>query len=129
MLTGNGIISRPSSRTVQETLDRLEDVLRSKDITIFARVDHAGEAAKVKLTLPPTQVLIFGSPRAGTSIMVAAPTAAIDLPLKALAWQDADGKVWLSYNDPAYFAGRFGLTDAQAAPIARVGQLVEQALK
>jgi uncharacterized protein (DUF302 family) len=129
MSTGNGIISRPSSRTVQETLDQLEDVLRSKGITIFARVDHAGEAAKVKLILPPTQVLIFGSPKAGTPIMVAAPTAAIDLPLKALAWQGTDGKVWLSYNDPVYFARRFGLTDAEVAPIAGVGALVEQALK
>ena len=129
MQTDNGIISRPSSRPVPETLDRLEAVLRIKAITIFARVDHAGEAQKVGLALPPTQVLIFGNPNAGTAIMQAAPAAAIDLPLKALAWQDADGKVWLSYNDPAFFARRFGLADAQVAPVAAVGALVEQALK
>jgi uncharacterized protein (DUF302 family)/uncharacterized membrane protein YidH (DUF202 family) len=129
MLTGSGIISRPSSHPVPETLDRLEAVLRNKAISVFARVDHSGEAAKVGLTLPPTQVLIFGNPKAGTPVMLAAPTAAIDLPLKALAWQDADGKVWLSYTDPAFLARRFGLTDAQVAPIAGVGALIDQALQ
>src|SRR5215472_14463797 len=126
---GDGIVRKPSARTVPETLDRLEAILNAKDIHVFARVDHAGEAARVGLTMPPTQVLIFGNPRAGTPVMLAAPTSAIDLPLKALAWQDATGKVWLGYTDPAYFARRYGLTEAQVAPISGIGQLIDAALK
>ena len=126
---GEGIIRKPSTRTVPETLDRLEAVLKAKGIAVFARIDHAGEAAKAGLTMPPTQVLVFGNPRAGTPVMLAAPTAAIDLPLKALAWQDATGKVWLGYTDPAYFARRYGLTEAQVAPISGIGQLIDAALK
>jgi uncharacterized protein (DUF302 family) len=129
MTAGEGIISKASTRPVPETLERLEAVLRGKGITVFARIDHSGEAAKVGLTMPPTQLLIFGSPKAGTPVMLAAPTAAIDLPLKALAWQDAEGQVWLSYTDPAYLARRFGLSPAQVAPIAGVGTLIELALK
>jgi len=126
---GEGIIRAPSTRTVPETLDRLEAVLKTQGITVFARVDHSGEAAKVGLTMPPTQVLIFGNPKAGTPVMLAAPTSAIDLPLKALAWQDAAGRVWLGYTDPAYFARRFGLTEAQVAPLAGIGQLIDAAAK
>ena len=126
---GEGIIRAPSTRTVPETLDRLEAVLKTQGITVFARVDHSGEAAKVSLTMPPTQVLIFGNPKAGTPVMLAAPTSAIDLPLKALAWQDAAGRVWLGYTDPAYFARRFGLTEAQVAPLAGIGQLIDAAAK
>jgi uncharacterized protein (DUF302 family) len=129
MLNGDGITSRPSSRSVLETLDRLEAVLRAKAITIFCRIDHSDEAKKVGLTLRPTQVLIFGNPKGGTGVMQAAPTSAIDLPLKALAWQDDNGQVWLSYNDPAYLAHRFGLTDAQIAPLAGIGGLIEESLK
>jgi uncharacterized protein (DUF302 family) len=126
---GEGIIRKPSTRTVPETLDRLEAVLKTQGISVFARVDHSGEAAKVGLTMPPTQVLIFGNPKAGTPVMLAAPTSAIDLPLKALAWQDAAGKVWLGYTDPAYFARRHGLTEAQVAPLAGIGQLIDAAVK
>lgn len=129
MDVGEGIIRKSSARPVPETLDRLEAVLRVKGVEIFARIDHAGEAAKLGLTMPPTQVLIFGNPRAGTPVMLAAPTSAIDLPLKALAWQDASGKVWLGYTDPAYFARRYGLTEAQVAPLAVVCQLVDASLK
>jgi uncharacterized protein (DUF302 family) len=126
---GEGIIRKPSTRTVPETLDRLEAVLKAKGIGVFARVDHSGEAAKVGLTMPPTQVLIFGNPKAGTPVMLAAPTSAIDLPLKALAWQDTAGKVWLGYTDPAYFARRYRLTEAQVAPLAGIGQLIDAAVK
>jgi len=126
---GEGIVRKPSTHTVPETLDRLEAVLKTKGIQVFARVDHSGEAAKVGVKMPPTQLLIFGNPRAGTAIMLAAPTSAIDLPLKVLAWQDAAGKVWLGYSDPAYFARRYGLSEAQVVPVIAVAQLVEAALK
>jgi uncharacterized protein (DUF302 family) len=128
MKTGDGIISKASKYSVPETLDRLEAVLRSKGVKIFARVDHSGEAEKAGMKMPPTQVLIFGNPKAGTPVMLAAPTAAIDLPLKALAWQDGEGKVWLSYNDPAYLKQRFGLADEQIKTIAGTGSLIEQSL-
>jgi len=129
MEIGEGIIRRPSARSVPDTLDRLESILRGKGVQVFARIDHSGEAAKVGLKMPPTQVLIFGNPKAGTPVMLAAPTSAIDLPLKALAWQDAAGKVWLGYTDPAYFARRYGLTEAQVAPLGVIGQLVEAAVR
>jgi uncharacterized protein (DUF302 family) len=126
---GEGIIRKPSPRSVPETLDRLEAVLKSKGVQVFARIDHSGEAAKVGLSMPPTQVLIFGNPRAGTPVMLAAPTSAIDLPLKALAWLDAAGKVWLGYTDPKYFARRYGLDEKQVAPLAVVADLVDAAVK
>ena len=102
MNTGEGIISKPSKYSVPETLHRLETILTAKGIKVFALVDHSGEAEKAGLKMPPTQLLIFGNPKGGTPVMLAAPTAAIDLPWKALAWQDANGQVWLSYNDAAY---------------------------
>jgi uncharacterized protein (DUF302 family) len=126
---GEGIIRKASPRSVPETLDRLEAILKTKGVQVFARIDHSGEAAKVGLTMPPTQVLIFGNPRAGTAVMLAAPTSAIDLPLKALAWRDAAGKVWLGYTDPKYFARRYGLDEKQVAPLAVVGDLVDAAVK
>jgi uncharacterized protein (DUF302 family) len=129
MKTGEGIISLPSSHSVPATLDRVEAALRAKGIKIFARIDHSGEAEKVGLKMRPTQLLIFGSPKAGTPVMVAAPTAAIDLPLKALAWQDGDGKVWLSYNDPQYLRRRFGLTEDVVKGLTGAGSLLEEALK
>jgi uncharacterized protein (DUF302 family) len=128
MKTGEGIISKASKHSVPETLDRVDALLQSRGIKIFVRVDHSGEAEKVGLKMPPTQLLIFGNPKGGTPVMLAAPTAAIDLPLKALAWQDADGKVWLSYNDPEYIKKRFGLTDDQIKTIVGIGPLIEQAL-
>jgi uncharacterized protein (DUF302 family)/uncharacterized membrane protein YidH (DUF202 family) len=127
MKSGDGIVSKPSKYKVPETLDRLETILRGKGITVFARVDHSGEAEKAGMKMPPTQLLIFGNPKGGTPAMLAAPTSAIDLPLKALAWQDADGEVWLSYNDVEYFKHRFGLTDDAVKGIAAAGALIEQA--
>jgi len=128
VMTGEGIISKASKYSVAETLDRVESVLRTKGMTVFARVDHSGEAEKVGLNMRPTQLLIFGNPKGGTPVMVAAPLAAIDLPLKALAWQDDDGKVWLSYNDPEYLKKRFGLTDEQIKTISGIGGLIELGL-
>ncbi|HET9155051.1 MAG TPA: DUF302 domain-containing protein [Myxococcaceae bacterium] len=126
---GEGIIRKPSPRSVPETLDRLEAALKAKGVQVFARIDHSGEAARVGLSMPPTQVLIFGNPRAGTPVMLAAPTSAIDLPLKVLAWQDVAGKVWLGYTDPRYFARRYGLDEKQVTPLAVVADLVDAAVK
>jgi uncharacterized protein (DUF302 family) len=106
----------------------LKSVLGAKGITAFALIDHSGEAAKVGMKMHPTQLLIFGNPRAGTPVMQASPTAAIDLPMKALAWEDTDGQVWLSYNDPAYLKHRFGLSEEDVKGIAGIGGLIEQAL-
>src|ERR1700689_4211097 len=128
MKTGEGIISKTSKYSVPETLDRVDALLQSKGIKIFVRVDHSGEAEKAGLKMPPTQLLIFGNPKGGTPVMLAAPTSAIDLPLKALAWEDASGKVWLSYNDPTYNQRHFNLTDDVKKPLAGIGALIEQAL-
>jgi uncharacterized protein (DUF302 family) len=128
MNTGDGIVSKPSKYSVPETLHRLETILTAKGIKVFALVDHSGEAEKAGLKMPPTQLLIFGNPKGGTPVMLANPTAAIDLPWKALAWQDADGQVWLSYNDAAYIRHRFGLSDDVVKPLAGLAAVMEQAL-
>ena len=106
---GNGLIAQPSRYSVPETMDRLVNVLQSKGFIIFARIDHAAAAEKAGLSMRPSQLLIFGNPKGGTPLMVAAPTAAIDLPLKALAWEDANGKVWLGYNSPAWIKERHAI--------------------
>jgi uncharacterized protein (DUF302 family) len=124
----NGIISQPSPYSVPETIDRLAAVLQTKSITIFARIDQQTEAEKVGLSLRPTQLLLFGNPNAGTPLMVAEPTIALDLPLKTLAWEAADGKVWLSYNDPSYLQQRFSLSDELVKNIAVIAPLIQQAL-
>ncbi len=106
---GNGIIDVPTLNSIDETVDKLKAILKEKGVTLFALVDHSGEAAKVGLIMRPTKLLIFGSPRAGTPLMVAAPGIAIDLPLKILVWEDDHEKVWLSYNSPEYLAARHNL--------------------
>jgi uncharacterized protein (DUF302 family) len=125
----SGIIDIPSPYSVPETIARLQAILKEKGVTVFALVDHSGEAAKAGLEMRPTQLLIFGNPKGGTPVMVAAPSTAIDLPLKALAWQDAQGKVWLSYNDPEYLQQRHGipanLLQNLAAPAALLRKAVE----
>lgn len=128
MPSTNGLITHASPYTVPETLDRLEAILRAKNITVFARIDHSGEAIKVGLTMPPTQLLIFGNPKSGTPIMLAAPLSAIDLPLKALAWQDADGKVWLTINDPRSLQTQYQFSDELLKPIASLEALIQQAI-
>ena len=97
----HGLVTLPSKHSVQETLSRLETLLQEKGLQIFARIDHSGEAEKVGLKMNKTRLLVFGSPKAGTPLMQAAPTLAIDLPLKVLVWEDSSGKTWLTYNDPA----------------------------
>jgi uncharacterized protein (DUF302 family) len=125
----NGMVHLKSAYTVPETVKRVESVLRTKNLTVFALVDHSGEAEKAGLKMRPTQLIIFGSPKAGTPLMVASPTLAIDWPLKALAWQDADGNVWLSYNTPEYLKQRHAIPDDLLKNIAGVGALLESALK
>ncbi|MBV8887429.1 MAG: DUF302 domain-containing protein [Chroococcidiopsidaceae cyanobacterium CP_BM_RX_35] len=128
MNVNNGIISQPSPYSVIETIARLEAILQAKAITIFACIDQKAEAEKAGLSLRPTQLLLFGNPKAGTPLMVAEPTSALDLPLKVLVWESADGKVWLSYNDANYLKQRFSLPDELVKNIAVVPSLVEQAL-
>jgi len=124
----NGIISKPSKYSVAETIDRLEAVFKAKGIKIFARIDQKAEAENAGLTLLPTQLLIFGNPKAGTPLMVAAPLSAIDLPLKALAWEDGEGSIWLSYNAPSYLKQRFLFCDELIKNIAGIEPLIDQAL-
>jgi uncharacterized protein (DUF302 family) len=108
-MAADGLTTIPSSHGPKETIDRLETAAKAKGLTIFARIDHAAGAAEAGLPLGPTTVLIFGNARGGTPLMQAAQTVGIDLPLKALVWQDTAGKTWLSYNDPAWIAQRHGL--------------------
>jgi len=122
-----GIVSIPSNHSVDETVDRLKNILQSKGVTLFAVIDHSGEAEKVGMKMPPTKLLIFGSPKAGTPLMLATPSIAIDLPLKILVWQDAQGKVWLSYNSPEYLKDRHGLPADLLPNIAVVQMLAAKA--
>lgn len=114
-MAADGLITIPSSNTVKATLDRLESEVKARGIAVFARIDHAAGAVQAGLALRPTELLIFGNATAGTPLMQTAQTIGIDLPLKALAWEDASGRVWLSYNDPGWLAQRHGLDGASAA--------------
>jgi uncharacterized protein (DUF302 family) len=105
----DGLVTKPSLYPVAETMDRLERAVKERDLVVIARVDHAAAAQRAGLSLRPTQLLIFGSPRAGTPLMQSARTIGIDLPLKALAWEDEQGKVWLAFNAPAWLAARHGV--------------------
>ena len=125
----NGLIHTPSPRSVPETLQRLETILQSKGLTTFARIDHSGEAAKVGMEMHPTQLLIFGSPKGGTPVMLAAPTVAIDLPLKALVWEDAQGKVWITHNSPEYLEQRHGIPAELVKNIAGAAALIQKAVE
>jgi uncharacterized protein (DUF302 family) len=124
-----GLIHLSSPHSVPETLARLEKIVRSKNIPILATIDHSGDAARVGLQMNPTLLLIFGNAKAGTPLMIASPTLAIDLPLKALAWQDNDGKVWLSYNSPEYLAQRHDVPGELLPNIAAIKAICEEAVK
>ena len=123
------LVTVPSSYSVSETLQRLLALLNDKGLKVFAVVDHSGEAEKAGLAMPPTQLVIFGSPKAGTPVMLAAPTAAIDLPLKVLVWQDESGKSQITFNSPDYLAQRHGIPDTLVKNISGVGALVQKALE
>src|SRR5271167_221981 len=124
---GNGIISVPSNRSVDQTVEKLKGILQAKGVILFALVDHSGEAAKVGMKMRPTKLLIFGSPKAGTPLMLAAPSIAVDLPLKILVWEDGQGKVWVSYNSPAYLQERHSVPPELLQNIAVVETLAAKA--
>ena len=119
----NGIVDIPSSHSVDETVERLKGILAAKGVMLFALVDHSGEAEKAGMKMPATKLAIFGSPKAGTPVMLAAPSIAIDLPLKILVWEHSDGKVWISYNSPAYLQKRHNVPQELALNIAVVEAL------
>jgi uncharacterized protein (DUF302 family) len=127
--TANGIIDKPGNHSVDETAEKLRAILRAKGIPLFALVDHSGEAAKVGMKMRPTKLLIFGNPKAGTPLMQASPSVAIDLPLKILIWEDAAGKVWVSYNSPTYLRERHHLPEELERNIAVVETLAAEAAK
>ena len=120
-----GLVSVQSTLTVDEIVDKLVDLLESKGIKLFALIDHSGEAESVSIPMPPTKLLIFGNPKAGTPLMLAEPTTAIDLPLKILVWEDRDGHAWVSYNDPDYLRSRHGFPEELVSNIAAVGSLAK----
>jgi uncharacterized protein (DUF302 family) len=109
--TTDGVVMKASPRTVDETVSRLKQLVANKGLKLFAVIDHSGEARKVGLEMPDTKLVLFGSPTAGTPVMLAAPLAALDLPLKVLVSADTDGAVWVSYNTPAFVAARHHLSD------------------
>jgi uncharacterized protein (DUF302 family) len=127
MTATEGIVDKPSRHSVDETVDRLKNILQTKGLTLFALVDHSGEAERVGMKMPPTKLFIFGSPKAGTPLMLASPSIAIDLPLKILVWEDRQGKAWVSYNSPAYLQQRHGVPQELLQNIAAVEALATTA--
>jgi uncharacterized protein (DUF302 family) len=126
---GKGIINAPSNLSVDQTVEKLKGILAAKGVTVFALVDHSGEAEKAGLKMRPTKLLIFGSPKAGTPVMLAAPSIAIDLPLKILIWEDGQGKVWVSYNSPTYLQERHGVPQELLQNLAVVETLAAKAVE
>jgi uncharacterized protein (DUF302 family) len=122
-----GITRIASQHSVTTTIERLESLLKERGVMVFARIDFSGDAARAGLTMRPEQMLIFGNPKAGTPLMLNAPAAGLDLPLKALVWQDASGQTQVAYNDPQYIIRRHGLDAAFAANLAAVVPLIERA--
>jgi len=128
-MQGNGLLQVASKYSVEETVRRLESGLAERGVQVFALIDHSGEAEKVGMKMRPTKLLIFGNPKGGTPLMIAAPSLAIDLPLKALVSEDEDGKLWVSYNSPEYLQQRHGVPQDLIKNIAVVGTLVAKAVE
>jgi uncharacterized protein (DUF302 family) len=124
---GAGIIDTLSHHSVDQTVERLKGILQAKGVTLFALVDHDGEARNAGMAMRPTKLLIFGSPKAGTPVMLAAPSIAIDLPLKILIWEDDEGRAWVSYNSPAYLQDRHGVPKELLPNMAAVEALAAKA--
>jgi uncharacterized protein (DUF302 family) len=125
----NGMVHLRSPYPVSETLKRVESIFQTHGLTVFCRIDHSGEAAKVGLKMRPTEVLVFGNPKGGTPLMIAAPTLAIDLPLKALVWEDAEGNTWLSYNSAEYLQHRHSVPPELIKNLAGAETLLQQAVQ
>ena len=123
----NGIVDKPSNHSVDETVEKLKGILQGKGVMLFATIDHSGEAAKAGMKMRPTKLLIFGNPTGGTPLMLAAPSSAIDLPLKILVWEDEQGKAWVSYNSPTYLQKRHGFPADLVQNIAVVETLASKA--
>jgi uncharacterized protein (DUF302 family)/uncharacterized membrane protein YidH (DUF202 family) len=126
LITDNGVVNKPSNHSVDETLENLKRILQAQGVTVFAVVDHSGEAEKAGFKMLPTKLVIFGNPKGGTPLMLAAPSTAIDLPLKILIWEDNQGKVWASYNSPAYLQQRHGFPPELLKNIAVVETLASK---
>jgi uncharacterized protein (DUF302 family) len=125
--TKSGLINVPSKHSVEETVEKLKSILQGKGITLFSLIDHSGEAEKAGMKMRPTKVLIFGNPKAGTPVMLAAPSSAIDLPLKILIWEDAQGKAWVTYNSPAYLQERHHIPAELLPSISVIETLAKKA--
>jgi len=125
--TDNGIVTQPGNHSLDDTVEKLNEILQARGVTLFAVIDHSGEAAKVGMKMPPTKLLIFGNPKGGTPLMLAAPSSAIDLPLKILVAEDAAGKVWVSYNSSAYLKERHGFPENLLQNIGVVETLAAKA--
>jgi uncharacterized protein (DUF302 family) len=123
----SGLVDIASNHSVGETVEKLKGILQAKGITLFALVDHSGEAAKAGMKMRPTKLFIFGNPKGGTPVMLAAPSSAIDLPLKILVWEDAQGKVWITYNSPAYLQERHNIPPDLLPNIAVIEALAAKA--
>lgn len=124
-----GIVSKRSPFSVEETLERLKTTLRSRNLSLFAQIDHSEEAKRVGLTMQEAHVLIFGSPKAGTPLMIASPLLALDLPLKVLVWQSEDTLVWVSFTKVTYLQARYALPQELIGNISGIDALIEQALQ
>lgn len=122
-----GIVNLPTHSSVDKTIARLQALLQEKDVQVFALIDHSGEAKRAGIEMRPTKLLIFGNPKAGTPLMLAAPSIAIDLPLKLLVWEDADGQAWISYNTPTYLQHRHSLPENLVAALGAVEILAKNA--
>jgi uncharacterized protein (DUF302 family) len=124
-----GIVTRPSPFSVEETLERLQEIIRSRNLILFANINHSGEARRVGLTMQEAHVLIFGNPKGGTPLMIASPLLALDLPLKVLVWQSADNQVWVSTSSVTYLRDRYAIPQELVSNIAVVDAIIQQALQ
>jgi len=126
-MKNEGVVNKSSNYSVEQTVDRLKNILEARGVTLFALIDHGGEAEKVGMKMLPTKLLIFGNPKSGTPLMLASPSIALDLPLKILVWQDNQGKAWLSYNSPEYLKERYGFPEDLLPNISAVEALATKA--
>ena len=124
-----GAVTKASPRSLTETVERLQAVIRARGLMMFALIDHSGEAERAGLAMPPTKLLVFGSPKGGTPLMLASPLLALDLPLKALVWQDAADHVWVGYCSPAYLAERYAIPPSLVGNIAGLEAIIEEAVQ